>query len=327
MDSHSGKHRLRRGDLVSNIFALFSEEYDSSEEKTIFDINIPISQVKNYIEDRCDVKYTSDVWIYTQIKRYEDELGVRLFRKGESSDGSESFNLAVYKDMTTYTQFQHLYLTHKLKIANGIYDQIKNSVDEWRKNKSLKILLGSGTNIYHLANIIGLRAKEDGIHYHLYTHNLGVIAKLMEPKNRTEFIKIFTPAGVIDPVGNTIVGDDNNFYLSIQFDFIVQSTNTIFNRKLYVHTQEESRRKGVILKECRGVKILTLIRDEFKNSLKDQMHCYGELSDYDFIVVPRTRSKKESEYEEMMEKMEDFLIPEIVHWNYKIYKVMGEGCR
>ena len=144
----------------------------------------------------------------------------------------------------------------------------------------------------------------------------------MEPQNISEFIKIYTPAGMIDPVGNIIVGDDNNFYLSTEFDFIIQSTNTIYERKLYVHTKEESERKRIILEKCRGVKILALVMDEFKTSLDEKMSCYGKLSDYDFIIVPRTRSKRESEYETMLKKMDDFMIPEIVHWNYVIYKIV-----
>ena len=326
MKQGPGKHRLHKKELITNIFSLFSEKYDSTDEKSIFDLNIPISEVQKYLEERCNVKYTSYTWIYTQIKRYEDVLGVRLFQKINSTDDPESFKLAIYEGMSSYTQFQHLYLTHKLKIANGIYDQIKNSLESWNKNKSLKILLGSGTNIYHLANIIAGKSEEDKILYHLYTHNLGVINNLMEPQNISEYIKIYTPAGMIDLVGKTIVGDDNAFYLSTEFDFIIQSTNTIFEKKLYVSTEEEGIRKRVILEKCKGKKILALVMDEFKTSLDDSKYCYGELSDYDFIVVPRTRSKRESEYKILLKKMDDFMTPEIVHWNYVIYKIeKGDG--
>jgi hypothetical protein len=321
MKQAPGKHRLRKKELISNIFSLFSERYDSTDEKSIFDLSIPISEVQTYLEERCNVKYTSCTWIYTQIKRYEDILGVHLFKKINSNDDPESFSLAIYEGMTSYTQFQHLYLTHKLKIANGIYDQIKNSTEMWKKNNSLKILLGSGTNIYHLGNIIADRANEEKIHYHLYTHNLGVIINLMEPENISDYITLYTPAGMIDTIGNTIVGDDNNFYLSTEFDFIIQSTNTIYENKLYVHTKEESDRKRVILERCRGVKILALVMDEFKTSLDESMFCYGKLSDNDYVIVPKTRSKRESEYETMLKKMDDFMTPEIVHWNYVIYKI------
>ena len=316
-----GKHRLRKKELISNIFSLFSERYDSTDEKSIFDITIPISEIQTYLEERCNVKYTSSTWIYTQIKRYEDILGVHLFRKIKSQDNPESFDITIYEGMTYYTQFQHLYLTHKLKIANGIYDLIKNSINSWKKSISLKILMGSGTNIYHLANIIAGRSKEDKIHYHLYTHNMGVINNLMEPENISEYITMYTPAGRIDTVGNTIVGDDNNFYLSTGFDCIIQSTNTIYNNKLYVYTKEESNRKRVILDKCKGVKILALVMDEFKLSLNENMSCYGSLSDYDFIIVPKTRSKRETEYEKMFKKMDSFMVPEIVHWNYIIYRI------
>ncbi len=321
MKQAPGKHRLRKKELISNIFSLFSERYDSTDEKSIFHITIPISEIQIYLEERCNVKYTSSTWIYTQIKRYEDILGVHLFKKTKSLDDPESFDIAIYEGMTSYTQFQHLYLTHKLKLANGIYDQIMNSIETWKKNVSLKILLGSGTNIYHLANIIAGRAREDKIHYHLYTHNLGVIKNLMEPENISDYITLYTPAGKIDPVGNTIVGDDNNFYLSTEFDFIIQSTNTIYDNKLYVYTKDESDRKRVILGKCKGVKILALVMDEFKPSLDESMYCYGELTDNDFIIVPKTRSKREAGYESMFRKMDSFMAPEIVHWNYVIYRI------
>ncbi|MCF6335125.1 MAG: hypothetical protein L3J12_05245, partial [Spirochaetales bacterium] len=134
-------------------------------------------------------------------------------------------------------------------------------------------------------------------------------------------ITLYQPAGKIDTIGNTIVGDDNNFYLATKFDFIIQSTNTIYDKKLYVHTKEESERKHIILKKCRGVKILALVMDEFKANPDESMFCYGELSDNDYIVVPKTRSKREAEYENMFKKMENFLVPEIVHWNYVVYKI------
>lgn len=322
MKQSPGKHRLHKKELISNIFSLFSERYDSTDKKSIFDLSIPISEMQTYLEERCNVKYTSCTWIYTQIKRYEDILGVHLFKKINSNDDPENFSLAIYEGMTSYIQFQHLYLTHKLKIANGIYDQIKNSTEMWKKNNSLKILLGSGTNIYHLANIIADRANEEKIHYHLYTHNMGVIISLMEPENISDYITLYTPAGMIDTIGNTIVGDDNNFYLSTEFDFIIQSTNTIYENKLYVHTKEESDRKRVILERCRGVKILALVMDEFKTSLDESMFCYGKLSDNDYVIVPKTRSKRESGYETMLKKMDDFMTPEIVHWNYVIYKII-----
>ncbi len=321
MKQAPGKHRLRKKELISNIFSLFSERYDSTDEKSIFDLAIPISEIQIYLEERCNVKYTSSSWIYTQIKRYEDILGVHLFKKIKSLDNSDNFDISIYNGMTSYTQFQHLYLTHKLKIANGIYDQIKNSIETWKTNVSLKLLLGSGTNIYHLANIIAGRSKEDKIHYHLYTHNLGVINNLMEPENISEYITLYTPAGKIDTIGNTIVGDDNNYYLANEFDFIIQSTNTIYNNKLYVHTKEESNRKEVILKKCKGIKILALVMDEFKTSMDENMYCYGELSDNDFVIVPKTRSKREADYERMFKNMEGFMVPEIVHWNYVIYKI------
>ena len=136
MKQAPGKHRLRKKELISNIFSLFSERYDSTDEKSIFDLSIPISEIQIYLEERCNVKYTSCTWIYTQIKRYEDILGVHLFKKINSIDDPENFNIAIYEGMTSYTQFQHLYLTHKLKIANGIYDQIKNSIETWKKNKN-----------------------------------------------------------------------------------------------------------------------------------------------------------------------------------------------
>ncbi|MCF6334258.1 MAG: hypothetical protein L3J12_00770, partial [Spirochaetales bacterium] len=114
MKQTPGKHRLRKKELISNIFSLFSERYDSINQKSIFDLIIPISDIQSYLEERHSIKYTSCTWIYTQIKRYEDILGVHLFKKIKSEEDPESFDLTIYPGMTSYTQFQHLYLTHNL---------------------------------------------------------------------------------------------------------------------------------------------------------------------------------------------------------------------
>ena len=316
------KQRLKKKEMILNLFSLFSEKYDSVSDISIFDIVIPVEEIQNYLEKNFSIQYTSSTWILTQIKRYESLIGYPLFQKIKSQDNPDSFSLALYNKMSSYYQFQHICLNQKLKIANGVFDHVINSRNEWGNSSKVTVLLGSGTNCYHVANIIAEKSDENKIFFDIYTHNFGIQSSLMQPDKLSQYINIYSPAGKIDPVGNTIVGNDNDLYLNTKFDFIIQSTNTIFNRDLYVKTKEEGERKQVILKKCTGIKILALVMDEFKKTAGKGMFCYGNLSDYDYIVIPKTRGNRNSEYEIILKDLEDFIAPEIISWNYVIYKTV-----
>ena len=64
--------RLKRKDLAMGILYKFSELYESSEAESINDITIPIDEVRIHLKERFGVDYTSNQWVFTQLKRYEE---------------------------------------------------------------------------------------------------------------------------------------------------------------------------------------------------------------------------------------------------------------
>ncbi len=231
--------------------------------------------------------------------------------------------VSIYDKMSAFYQHHHLYATHKIKIANGVYGMIQNFISEADITRPVNILLGSGTIPYHLAIILRDRSSEKN-RYSIYTHNMGIIEQLLGPDVNPKHYDLHIPAGKFDYWVNAIIGNDNNLYKSIDFDFIVQSTKYIYDGELYVDDQEQNERKGVILKECSGAKILTLIKDELVDQPLKDLAPFGALTDYDYVVVPRMRSnvKKRRKYDLMFDRYQDLFSPEIVSWNFIIYRVI-----
>ena len=323
-DQITVKHRLKHKDLVKYVFFIFSDKYEKSDAETIWDIKIPLERLRNLLKERYKANYTSNSYIYTQLKRYEEEIGSKLFRF-EKEPGSDQYSLiSIHNKMSAFYQHHHLYATHKIKIANGVYGMIQNFTSKSDLKRPVNILLGSGTIPYHLAIILAEKSREEKTKYCIYTHNLGVIEELRSPKVDSEYIDVYISAGRIDPWVNAVLGTDNNLYKSTDFDFIVQSVKYVYDGKVYVNSQEESKRKGIILKECKGLKILTLIKDELVDQPLKGLTPFGALTDYNYLVVPRMMSStgKKRKYDLIFDQYQDLFSPEIIHWNYIIYKVI-----
>ncbi len=321
------KHRLKRKDLVKYIFFIFSEEYDKSDVETIWDIKIPAERLRVLLKQKYKADYTSNSYIYTQLKHYEEEIGFKLFRIEKKGSNDHNILISIHNKMSAFYQHYYLYATHKIKIANGVYGMIQNFISENDLTRPVNILLGSGCIPYYLAVILGEKSLEEKNKYAVYTHNIGIIEELRGPKVNSRYIDIYIPTGRIDPWVNAILGNDNNLYKSTEFDFIVQSLKYIYKGKLYVDSQEESERKGIILKECKGIKILTLIKDEFVDKPLKGLSPFGTLTDYNYVVVPKmnSRSGKRKKYDLMFDRYQDLFNPEIINWNYIIYKVIAES--
>ncbi len=318
---NSRKHRLKQKDLVMRIFFMFEEKYEKRNVESICDIKIPIEDIKDYLKDTCDVNYRSNLWVYTQLRRYEEDLGVRLFSR--DGKGAGSFYLSIYDRMLKFYQKQHLYVSKKIKVANAVYDKIKNDLQDNRKS-SIKILLGAGSTIYHLANIIAERSWHDPFKYSIYTHNLGSLKRLLEPAVNYNTIQVFTPSGKVDPVTYTIIGDPDFLCNAGVFDYIAMGTSYIFDGKLYVESGEETKIKEAILKSAQGTKLLILTKHEFTDRQPDNRKAYGSLSDYNYVVVPRisTSNGIKKRYDTIFEEYKKIFEPEIIHWNYSILKVL-----
>ena len=91
----------------------------------------------------------------------------------------------------------------------------------------VKILLGAGSTIFHLADILAKKSWQDPVKYMIYTHNLGSLKRLLEPTVNYNTIEVFTPEGKVDPVTYTIIGDSYSLYSTIDFDYIIMGTSYI----------------------------------------------------------------------------------------------------
>ena len=317
------RHRLRQRDLVMSICSLFSEEYEKSSEESIWEVRIPIDRIKEYLQERHHSEYKSSLWVYTQLKRYEDELGVKLFRKEQSDSDDRSFSLRIYHPFLNFFQKQHLHVSEKIKVANGAYEKIRHDAQLRSTKEPLRLLLGAGSTVYHLAAIIADNSWTDPTRYVIYTHNLGALQQLLNPRVNFENLQVYTPGGRIDPTTYTIVGFAEPLFETSTFDFIVQGTSRVCDGRLYIESGEELPRKRTILHDCRGRKILVLTKHEFADEPFPGVDAYGSLTDYDFIIVPKRNSHTlpKKSYETLFDRYASLLEPEIISWNYEILKV------
>lgn len=320
--SRNYRRRLKQHELVMSICSLFSEEYENSYSDSIWDVCIPIERIKAYLQEKHRTAYKSSLWLYTQLKRYEDELGVKLFRKEQSSDG-EGFSLRIYHPFVNFHQKQHLHIGAKIKVANGVYEKIRHFAEERRSDEPIRLLLGAGSTIYHLAAIIAARSSNEPLRYAVYTHNLGALQQLMSPRVNAANIQVYTPQGRIDPTTYTIVAERSSLFQSSEFDFIVQGTSCVHEGRLYIESQEEWERKRTILAECSGQKILVLTKHEFSDVPFAGKKPYGTIDDYDWVVVPKRSAelRLQKRYEAIFDTYARHLVPEIISWNYEILRV------
>ncbi|WP_020611805.1 sugar phosphate isomerase family [Sediminispirochaeta bajacaliforniensis] len=317
-------HRVKRQDLIMALFVLFSSEYDRQSHESILDIVIPISEVKAYIEKRFRVSYSGSSWIYTQIHNYEDEIGYRLFDK-ERTDKDE-YALRLHRSMLAFAQKRHLYINQKIKVSNALYDMILHRSDSRQYAETsaptIKLLIDAGSTVYHLADIIANHSSESSIYYEVFTHNISIIERFLEPHVKTEQITVRTPAGEVDPVTNSILGDDISLYKGPTFDMIIQGTSFLFDGTVGVEQERESRVKQKILKETQGPKILILTGHEIRTEPPEKSQFpFGKLTDFDLLVVPFNARSKAKNLNAMLERYESVLKPEIMNWNYRIYHI------
>jgi DeoR/GlpR family transcriptional regulator of sugar metabolism len=283
MNAENQRHRLKQKDLVALIFVLFSEEYDRTGADSISDIEIPLTRIRAYLEGKVGIKYSSDTWIGTQIHKYEEELGSRLFRKSEGSEGPA---LGLCKDLDTYAQKRHLYITQKIRAANGVFDLIRNSRGGSAGNDSLRILLEAGSTVTRVAEIIAESLQELDWRWEVSTHNLGVIESLGRTSPGFERVRISVPEGHFDPATNLILGDSLELYTRQSFDWIIQGTSFLSGGKLFVERPYEAAVKSRILHSCVGAKVLVLTGHEVAGHPPSAAAAFGSIGDFDYIVHP-----------------------------------------
>jgi len=323
------RHRLRQKELVMNIFFLFEREYERSSAESIWELHLPIESVKQELAEICSIHYRSNLWINAQLRRYEEELGAQLFRRDSAGCRKGSFQLSICDRMLTFAQKQHLYVSDKIKVANGAFDKITNEAGDGRG--PVRVYLGAGSTIYHLANILAERSAAEapgGLRYDICTHNLGALRRLLEPGVDYGRLEIAVPRGRVDPVTYAVLGESAEYARAGRFDYVIMGTSYVLEGQLYVESEQESAIKTTLLRELEGQKILLLTKHEFTDQPLPALRPYGSLSDYDFVIVPRHSGAAgaRKKYESIYERYEPLFSPEIIHWNYTILRVRKQGA-
>ncbi len=314
------KHRLKRDKLVESLFYLFSQEYDNNQSESIMDIRLTMEAVADYLKDLYDVSYSDNTWIYKQIRNYEEEIRTRLFSLIKDRDGQSC--LQVNPEIKSFTQKRHLYISQKIKVSNGIYDLVVHSRKPGRQGASVKLFLGAGSTLYHLANIISEKAVLDGIQYEIHTNNISVLNSFLSRGPDLPNIQISSSGGVLDPVTNTFIGLPGESLLSVPFDFVIQGASFLVNGSLYVEDPDETKQKKALLKDTRGEKVLVLTGHEvFRQLPLEDAVPFGHLSDFSLLVVPHNHKGLIKNLDKMLLEEESLFSPQIINWNYRIYRI------
>jgi DeoR/GlpR family transcriptional regulator of sugar metabolism len=316
--------RLKRHDLVMGILYKFSDLYESSAAQSIWDIAFPIDELRKHLKMRFGVEYTSNQWVYTQLRRYEDEIGAKLFERSEMEHANR-FNLKLHPNMIEFVQKQHLYVPQKIKLANGIYDKIQSAVQH---QSIARVCLGAGSTMYHLAQIFLDRQDQLIPTFQLYTHNAGILPLLYSQQVNYQKLEIFSASGKLDPITRTLIGDPQHIFPTREFDFIIQGTSRIHDGNLYIESDTEQVIKAELLHQHTGCKILVLTKHEFQDEPLKNATSYGKITDYDYVVVPRSIGNENKKlYDFRFEQYLDLFEPEIMNWNYSILKVINPTGR
>jgi DeoR/GlpR family transcriptional regulator of sugar metabolism len=315
---HGRPQRLKRKDLAMGILYKFSEIYESSEAESITDISIPIDQARLHLKERFGVEYTSNQWIFTQLKRYEDEINSRLFEKTKVR-GPNEFSLSLYPEMIEFTQKIHLHIPKKIVTANGIFEKIHLFA---KGKQSVSLCLGAGSTTYYLAQIFIDQMNELATKFQLYSHNAGILSLFYNHPINSNKIQIISAGGELDPITMTLVGNPKQMFPTQTFDFIVQGTSIIHDGNLYIESDKEREVKASLLHNHQGCKILVSTKHEFQDEPPKDIEPYGKITDYDYIVVPRKMgSNYKKQYDLKWESYLEMLEPEIMNWNYSIYRI------
>jgi DeoR/GlpR family transcriptional regulator of sugar metabolism len=311
------RHRLKQKDLVAAIFVFFSEEYDRRGVDSILELEIPLREIRSHLLSRFGIDYTSDAWICVQLGKYEEEMGASLFRRRETGEG---LLLGIALDMRTYFQKQHLYVTQKIKVANGVLDLVRNE-PEGRKGP-VDILLGAGSTVTRIAEALGEGLATAPYPWRVATHNLAVIQTLGKAGPLSKRVELTVPEGRVDPVTNLILGKNEELYARLALDWAVEGTSFIKEGELFVESAEEARVKTAILRRCSGRKVLVLTGHEIVTELPPGLDPFGRIEEYDYVVLPRVSpaSAVQSRFFQGFAGLRALFEPLVLTWNYEILR-------
>lgn len=325
MGESEQRHRLKQKDLVAAIFVHFSEEYERRGADSILELEIPMPEIRHYLLARFGIDYTSDSWICTQLGKYEEENGVPLFRRRDSG-GTTLLGVAL--DMRTYFQKQHLYVTQKIKVANGVLELVRHETPPGKNG--IDILLGAGSTVSRIAEAVaagaceGRDAGQTGLckAWQVVSHNLGVIHTLSRAAQLSGQVELYVPGGRVDPTTNIILAESPDFWAGHPLDWVVEGTSFLKDGSLFVESAAETSLKAAILARAPGRKILIFTGHEAVATLPPGLEPFGQVADYDFVVLPRASigSAKPSRFDRSFGELRGLFEPLALTWNFEVLK-------
>ena len=320
----SKRRRIKRGELVKFVFSVFSQWYERTSVDSIYDIRIPVAELRRRLSESYDSTYQNDWWILTQIHRYERETGSQLFERVDDGDDPDSIVLAIYRGIDGFHQSHHLLANQKIRIAAGVLDLIRNT--EREGPEPISLYLGSGSIPATVADVLMHKIVDHGGAYRVFSHNLAVQEKILTASHPPESIDFYSVGGRVDWAKYIILTDNVETLTALPVDYVVQSTNTISDGTLYVSDPHEAAVKKAILYDLPGTKILTVMKDEFTRSSEGKQR-YGRLCDYDYIVTIPAKNGTTRLADRFLADRTDRFQQLISHWSYTVYRTMHEEVR
>ncbi len=314
------QQRLKQKDLVFRVLRMFSEELERIHASSIWDIEISSTQIIGNLKRQCDIDYKTEYWLWTQLKRYEEDTNIKLFTKINTSEGTFAIRLAFpYKD---FHQKKHLYISEKLMVANAVFDELVEYGKSVESHQPIRIFLGAGGLCNHIASIFVEHSQELPFSLEVYSHNLGVIEQLSKDIPN---LKVLVPGGSVDPTTYTILSDTTSDCADVVFDYIIQGTSFVYKGRLFIESEQEFDRKSAIAHMQCAKRILTLSMHEFieDESIISRLRSYASLTDYDQLIVPRFSTTKEMQTpcQKAFAAYKDKLEPLVLNWSYEIYQI------
>ena len=316
------KQRLKPQELVRSVMFILSEELERMDPaQPPRAEGVHASTIRHQLHERFGLEYRSDRWLFTQLHRYEQDIGSRLFARGQDPDTGEQL-LRLHDSMENFVQKQHLHVSQKIKTANGIYDFITKTAGRGPGGRPIRLFLGAGTTTYHLFALFLERSVNETLALEIYTHNAGCATLLDSRLLSQQSVKVVVMGGPLDPITMTFLGLDEATIRGIRLDYVVQGTSSICDGKLYIESERERKIKELILKQSSGTKLLALTKHEFAAAPPQDAEAYGALTDYDYLVMPRSFPKSlTKEHESNYLDYSGLFETEIRNWYYEILKI------
>ncbi len=316
--ARSKRQRIKRGELVQFVFSMFSLRYERTSVDSIYDIAISVAEIRMRLSELYETTYQNDWWILTQIHRYEREIGTKLFERVDTSGDTDEIVLAIHQGIDGFRETHHLLANQKLRIANGVLDLITHTSE--RRPGPLSLYLGSGSIPATVADVLIHNIQEHGGAYRIFSHNLAVQETVLAKAIGNDSVDFYSLGGKVDSIKYISLSEEIVDHIDPTLGYVIQSTNTISNGRLYVTDPKEARLKGAILHDLPGVKILAVMKDEFPRSPHNKVS-YGRLSDYDYIVTIPSKHGTIRQADRFLEERSDRFITHVSHWSYTVYRV------